>query len=60
MKTILLYGFLGRQFGRVHRYDVASPAEAVRALTATLQGFRKAVVDEVHRREDDLQRVLRP
>jgi len=45
VKTILLYGFLGRQFGRVHRYDVASPAEAVRALTATLQGFRKAVVD---------------
>jgi predicted phage tail protein len=45
VKTILLYGFLGRQFGRVHHYDVASPAEAVRALCATLKGFRKAVVD---------------
>lgn len=45
MKTILLYGFLGRQFGRVHRYDVASPAEAVRAMCATLKGFRKALVD---------------
>lgn len=45
MKTILLYGFLGRKFGRVHHYDVASPAEAVRAMCATLQGFRKAVVD---------------
>lgn len=45
MKTILLYGFLGRQFGRVHRYDVASPAEAVRAMCATLRGFRKALVD---------------
>lgn len=45
MKTILLYGFLGKQFGRVHRYDVKSPAEAVRALAVTLQGFRKALVD---------------
>jgi predicted phage tail protein len=45
VKTILLYGFLGRQFGRVHHYEVASPAEAVRALCATLKGFRKAVVD---------------
>lgn len=45
MKTILLYSFLGRQFGRVHRYDVASPAEAVRAMCATLKGFRKAIVD---------------
>lgn len=45
MMTILLYGFLGRQFGRVHRYEVATPAEAVRALSVTLQGFRKAVVD---------------
>ncbi len=45
MKTILLYGFLGRQFGRVHRYDVATPGEAMRAMCATLKGFRKAVVD---------------
>jgi predicted phage tail protein len=45
MKSILLYGFLGRRFGRVHRYDVASPAEAVRAMCATLKGFRKALVD---------------
>lgn len=45
MKTILLYGFLGRQFGRVHRYEVASPAEAVRAMCSTLKGFRKALVD---------------
>jgi predicted phage tail protein len=43
MKTILLYGFLGRRFGRVHRYDVKSPAEAVRAMCVTLTGFRRAV-----------------
>lgn len=45
MKTVMLYGFLGRQFGRVHRYDVRTPAEAVRALSVTLEGFRKALVD---------------
>ena len=45
MKTILLYGFLGRRFGRVHRYDVQTPGEAVRALTATLVGFRQALID---------------
>jgi predicted phage tail protein len=45
MKTILLYGFLGRQFGRVHHYDVKTPAEAIRALTVTLTGFKKALVD---------------
>jgi len=45
MKSILLYGFLGRQFGRVHRYEVSSAAEAVKALSVTLQGFRKALAD---------------
>ena len=45
MKTIMLYGFLGKQFGRVHRYDVVSPAEAIQALVITLKGFKKALVD---------------
>lgn len=45
MKTVMLYGFLGRKFGRVHRYDVKTPAEAVRALSVTLKGFRKTLVD---------------
>ena len=45
MITVLLYGFLGRQFGRVHHYAIGSPAEAVRALCATRRGFRKAIVD---------------
>lgn len=43
MKLILLYGFLGQRFGRVHRYDVKSPAEAVRALCCTVKGFRQAL-----------------
>lgn len=46
MKTVMLYGFLGRRFGRVHRYDVRTPAEAVRALSVTLQGFRQALADD--------------
>lgn len=45
MKTILLYGFLGREFGRVHHYEVQSPAEAIRAMCVTLKGFRKALSD---------------
>lgn len=45
MVTVLLYGFLGRQFGRVHRYDVRSPAEAVNALRVTIKGFRQALID---------------
>lgn len=46
MKTVMLYGYLGQQFGRVHRYDVKTPAEAIRALCATVQGFKKAIQDE--------------
>jgi len=45
MMLVLLYGHLGRRFGRVHRYSARSPAEAVRALCATLPGFRQALVD---------------
>lgn len=45
MITILLYGHLGRQFGRVHRRAVKSAAEAVRALCVTLPGFRRALID---------------
>ena len=44
MRTVRLYGHLGKQFGRVHRLDVASPAEAVRALSANYPGFNAALV----------------
>lgn len=39
LKTIKLYGDMGKRFGRVHRLDVATPAEAVRALRVTRPGF---------------------
>lgn len=34
MIEVKLYGFLGRMFGKVHRFDIQSPAEAIRALMA--------------------------
>ena len=42
LKTIRLYGPLGRRFGRVHRLDCADALDAVRALCALHPGFRKA------------------
>jgi len=45
MNTILLYGSLGSEFGRVHNYDIRTPAEAVRALSATIKGFKQAFID---------------
>ncbi len=45
MMTVMLYGSLGKQFGKVHRYEVSSPAEAIRALCVTRNGFREALAE---------------
>lgn len=45
MKTIKLYGAMGKRFGRVFRLDVATPAEAIRALISTRPGFRRYLHD---------------
>lgn len=45
MREVRLYGELGRRYGRTHRYDVRTPAEAVRALCANFPGFERAVID---------------
>lgn len=45
MMTILLYGALGRQFGKIHRFAVRSPGEAIRALSVNFPGFRQALID---------------
>lgn len=42
----MLYGDLGRDFGKVHRLDVKNPAEAVRALCVLFKGFRDAINPE--------------
>ncbi len=43
MREVKLYGELGRRFGRLHRFDVATPAEAIRALCANFKGFEQAL-----------------
>jgi len=40
VKTIKLYGEMGKKFGREFELDVATPAEAVRALCSQIKGFR--------------------
>lgn len=45
MKTIKLYGHLGKKFGRIHHFEVHSPAEAIRALKANYPEFTKHVIE---------------
>lgn len=54
MREITLYGAAGERFGRTFRLDVASPAEAVRALMALRPGFATFA------REQDWQVVVGP
>lgn len=44
MKTIKLYGHLGKQFGKIHRYYVDTPYEAIRLLSANYKGFEEALL----------------
>lgn len=45
MKTVRLYGHLGKNFGRVHHLDVSTPAEAIRALCANYKKFRQYIIE---------------
>lgn len=45
MREIRLYGALGKRYGRVHRLDVRSPAEAIRALCANYPAFERELVE---------------
>jgi predicted phage tail protein len=44
VRTIRLYGKLGAHFGRVHRYVVNSPREAIKALAAMIPGFGRELM----------------
>ena len=44
MKRVVLRGELGKRFGRVHKFDLTTPAEAIRALCANFEGFQEALV----------------
>ena len=46
MKTILLYGALGKKFGKKHRLDVKSAAEAIRALSVVVSGFKNHLIED--------------
>jgi len=49
LKTIKLYGQLGKQFGKIHRLDVSSPLDAVQAFCAMLPGFQQAFAEGRYR-----------
>lgn len=44
VRTIRLYGKLGAKFGRVHRFVVRSPREAMRALAVMIPGFERELM----------------
>ena len=41
LKTIKLYGILGKKFGKLFKLDVVSTREVIRALSAQIPGFEK-------------------
>jgi predicted phage tail protein len=43
LRNIYLYGYLEEEFGHKHTYNVASPAEAVRAIQANKGNFYEAI-----------------
>lgn len=45
VKTIRLYGVLGAKFGRVHRFVVRSPRDALRVLCIMVPGFERFMAD---------------
>lgn len=45
MIVVKLYGHLGKRFGRVHRFDIRTPAEALRALKANCKGFAQYLTE---------------
>jgi predicted phage tail protein len=44
VRTIRLYGKLGTKFGRVHRFVVGSPADAIKALCRMVKGFDRELM----------------
>lgn len=52
LKTIKLYGVLGKKFGREFKLDVANTREAMRALSVQIDGFEQFMM---HAHEEGLQ-----
>lgn len=49
LKTVRLYGRLGKKFGRVHKFQVDNCAEGVKALCAMLPGFERELLQSKSR-----------
>lgn len=49
MRLIRLNGELGKRFGRIHKMDVKTPAEAIRALAANHPGFQQFLIESGER-----------
>lgn len=49
MRTVVLHGALGKRFGDHFTLDIASPAEALRALVVMVKGFREHLRDGHYR-----------
>jgi len=49
MKRVVLRGELGKQFGRIHEFELNTPAEAIRALCANFEGFQQALISSAER-----------
>ena len=41
LKTVKLYGHLGKKFGKSFQLAVSTPAEAIRALSVNIKGFKQ-------------------
>lgn len=48
LKTIKLYGVLGKKFGKVFKLDVSNTKEAVRALCVQVPGFEHFMMNAHH------------
>lgn len=46
MRTVRLHGWLAKKFGKTFTLDIATPAEAVRALCALRPSFSKVLADD--------------
>lgn len=44
LKTVKLYGHLGKKFGRSFQLAVSTPAEAIKALSVNIKGFKDYLV----------------
>jgi len=45
LRKILLSGELGKLFGREHKFDITTPAEAIRALCANHKNFARHMIE---------------